>query len=164
MRLVLAILCVVLVGCQAQKPKLRAITIPSVQAQAQGASTFPVGIPTALTWISTNTQFRVYISPDKTRWALGYVVNTNVATVQAQLGWWYYVTAVEGNLESEPSNKLQLVAKTNAIIVTGEHAASPDGPWQAYEVPVFSGPASESMQVFRVKARTTSGWQTVSEP
>lgn len=165
MRIALVIL-LMCSGCAQPVVKKSFTTAPplsAVESFAQGNAVAP-GQPVTLTWDSSNTEFRIYTSLDKVQWVRGMTVHTNVAVVNASLPQWFRVTAVEGSLESFPSNKLLVVGKTNGIVVTGEHAATPDGPWQTYEVPVFSGPASESMHVFRVKAQTQSGWQTVSEP
>ena len=78
---------------------------------------------------------------------------------------WFYVTSISDDGESLPSNVLGILGQQSpGIVVTGEHAPTPNGPWQAYGIPVYDGPADQNMMVFRLGIKSKSKWQTTSEP
>ena len=180
MRTALLITLVCLCGCAVQHPPAkRQPLIQSRQikdAVAQGGASVPASrlvsslAPPAetatLSWTTSEpTDCIVYSSPDKKWWSPLLRVNGNEATVPATPPQWFYVTAISDDGESLPSNTLGILGKAPVgLQVIGEHAASPDGPWVAYDIPIYDGPADQAMQVFRVKAVKTGGWQTVSEP
>lgn len=165
MRLALPIaLC--LCGCAVQPAKRPVIANrPATTAAAQAQAIAP-GEAATLTWTTSEpTDCIVYSSPDKRFWSPMIKVNGNTAVVPVVPPQWFYVTAISDDGESLPSNTIGILGKAPAgLRVVGEHAPTPSGPWVAYAVPVYDGPMDQSMAVFRLKAVTTGGWQTVSEP
>jgi len=160
-----------LVGCAAKGPP----PLPVVHQSFAAVSAPVVLMPASTVSLAWDASPSENVTGYKVYWGLNQTQLTNVVPfgnqLKATLGpltpgtsYWFAASAFDaaGN-ESGLSNFASYTVPANAsnnvpvttVTIIGQWATQAAGPWTSYPVPVYSGPATNSKQVFRLQITTT---------
>lgn len=147
---------------RASGPRATRMATALPAAAALPAAGNPIPATVHLGWTastSTNvTGYRLWSGPAHGQYTNSVVTsNTTTGSISnLTVGATYYFAATAFTAAGDGSDFSNEVVFTPTdatpiinLVITVEHAATPDGPWTTYPVNVFVGPATDDMQVFR---------------